>query len=160
MEALHDAGVDFVVIGGVALTLHGSTLITADTDVMYGYAADNVERLAGALAEMDVRLRDAPDDLPFKPDARTLRAGLNFTFTSKYGDLDVLGQVDGVPGYEELRKRAQLVKLGQRTVRVAGVGDLIAMKTAAGRTKDLRGLDDLEAIRALDQEWLVAARSG
>jgi len=152
LEALHDAGVDFVVIGGVALTLHGSTLITADTDVMYSRTADNVERLAGVLAELQVRLRDAPDSLPFKPDVHTFRAGLNFTFTSKYGDLDLLGQVDGVRGYEELRKRAQLVKLGKRAVRVAGVDDLIAMKTAAGRTKDLRGLDDLEAIRALDQE--------
>ena len=149
MEALHDAGVDFVVIGGVALTLHGSALITADTDVMYYRTADNVQRLATVLSELDVRLREAPHDLPFEPDVRTLRARQNFTFTTKYGDLDLLGQVDGVPSYQRLRKGARRLKLGKRTVLVAEIEDLIAMKAAASRPKDLRALDDLEAMRRL-----------
>jgi len=149
LEALHDAGVDFVVIGGVALTLHGSALITADTDVMYDRTAENVQRLATVLSELDVRLREAPDDLPFEPDVRTLRAGQNFTFTTKYGDLDLLGQVDGVPSYQRLRKGARRLKLGKGTVLVAEIEDLIAMKAAASRPKDLRALDDLEAMRRL-----------
>lgn len=139
-----------MVIGGIALTLHGSALITADTDAMYDRTAENVERLAGVLADLEVRLREAPDDLPFKPDVRTLRAGNNFTFTTKFGDLDLMGQVDGIASYQQLRKSAKRLKLGKRTLLVAGIEDLIAMKTAAGRNKDLRGLDDLEALRRLE----------
>jgi predicted nucleotidyltransferase len=150
VQALQQAEVDFVVIGGVALNLHGSALITSDTDVMYARDAENVGRLASALAQLDVRLRGAPADLPFHPDAKTLRAGMNFTFTSRFGDLDVLGEVAGITSYEGLRTRARLMRLGGRDVPVANVHDLIAMKRAAGRTKDLRGLDDLAAILELE----------
>jgi len=87
--------------------------------------------------------------LPASAPVRTLRAGQNFTFTTKYGDLDLLGQVDGVPTYQRLRKGARRLKLGKRTVLVAEIEDLIAMKAAASRPKDLRALDDLEAMRRL-----------
>ena len=138
-----------MIIGGVAVTLHGSALLTRDIDVFYDRAAENIERLAAALATLEVRLRDVPDDLPFRPDARTLRAGQNFTFTSKYGALDLLASADGAPSYGDLRDRAVHMEFGDRHVLVASVDDLIAMKAAAGRPKDLRAIDDLEAIREL-----------
>jgi hypothetical protein len=134
----------------VAVTLHGSALLTRDTDVMYDREAENVERLAVALAGLEVRLRGVPEDLPFKPDARTLRAGQNFTFDSKFGPLDLLGYADGAPSYDDLRDHAVRMEFGDREVLVASVDDLIAMKAAAGRSKDLRAIDDLEAIRQLD----------
>ncbi len=139
-----------MIIGGVAVTLHGSALLTQDTDVMYGREPENIERLASALAGLDVRLRGVPDDLPFKPDVKTLRAGQNFTFTSKYGPLDVLAYADGAPEYAQLRDHAVSMEFGDREVFVASLDDLIAMKAAAGRSKDLRAIDDLEAIRQLD----------
>jgi hypothetical protein len=134
----------------VAVTLHGSALLTRDTDVMYDSEAENIERLAVALAGLEVRLRGVPEDLPFKPDPRTLRAGQNFTFDSKFGPLDLLGYADGAPSYDDLRNHAVRMELGDREVLVASVDDLIAMKAAAGRSKDLRAIDDLEAIRQLD----------
>ena len=150
ISMLVEAGVDFVVIGGVALGLYGSVLATLDTDVMYARDVENIERLAAALGSLQVRLRGAPADLPFRPDAKTIRAGMNFTFTSDSGDLDVLGEVDGISSYERLRTRARVMELGGRDVLVASVQDLISMKQAAGRTKDKRGLDDLAAILELE----------
>lgn len=150
IDALKRAEVDFVLIGGVALGLHGSALVTYDTDVMYARDHTNIERLAAALGSLEVRLRGVPEDLPFRPDAKTLQAGLNFTFTSGSGDLDVFGEVKGVSSYEGLRTRARVMRLGGQDIHVASVQDLIEMKSAAGRRKDLRGLDDLAAILELE----------
>lgn len=150
IDALKRADVDFVVIGGVALGLHGSALVTYDTDVMYARDRENIERLAAALGELEVRLRGVPADLPFRPDAKTLQAGMNFTFTSDSGDLDILGEVGGISSYEGLRTRARIMRLGGQEAHVASVQDLIAMKQAAGRTKDKRALDDLAAILELE----------
>jgi hypothetical protein len=85
LRHLAAAGVDFVVIGGVGGGAHGSVYPTYDVDVAYARDDDNLERLAGALRELDARLRGPPRDVPFQLDARSLRAGANFTFETKLG---------------------------------------------------------------------------
>src|SRR6185436_18091427 len=94
--------IDVVIIGGVAATLHGSEIPTSDLDVCYSRDPQNLERLAKALQSVDARLRNAPRDLPFILDAETLRRGLNFTFWTNVGSLDLLGEVKGVGYYEDV----------------------------------------------------------
>ncbi len=149
IQALIDAEVDFVLIGGLALAAHGSVLDTHDSDIMYSRDPANIDRLASALEGMGVRLRGVEDDLPFRPDARTLRAGSNFTFDSQFGPIDILAEVSGVESYGDLKARAGRAKWGKQRVHVASIDDLIAMKTAAGRTKDKRALDDLVWLKEL-----------
>src|SRR5262245_55271583 len=91
LEVLKRHRVDFVLIGGLAGVIHGSSYPTYDVDVAYGRSGENLERLASALRELEATLRRAPRDLPFVLDARTLQAGQNFTFDTKYGKLDILG---------------------------------------------------------------------
>jgi hypothetical protein len=86
LERLVDGGVDFVVIGGLAATLHGASLLTADLDIMYAREPANLRRLASILSDLHVRLRGA-EDLPLHVDAQLLRNGDRFTFTSTLGDL-------------------------------------------------------------------------
>ena len=129
--------VDFVVIGGLAGIAHGSTYNTEDVDVAYGRARQNLERLSAALRELGATLRGAPPNLPFVPDAPTLRAGANFTFDTRFGKLDILADPAGAPAYEQLREDGSDEQLWGLTVRVAWLDRLIAMKEAAGRTKDL-----------------------
>jgi hypothetical protein len=138
LETLDRARVDYVVIGGVAGALHGSAIGTQDLDVAYARDPDNLRRLAEALAELGARLRGAgvPDDLPFILDAKTLDQGLNFTFATRHGALDVLGAPDGAPPYPQLREQAIAFEIGGRRVRAASLDHLIAMKEAAGRPKD------------------------
>ncbi len=83
--------VRFVLIGGWAAVLHGSPTVTVDLDICYDRTPTNLERLASALAELEVRLRGFPPDLPFAIDARALRSGDVFTLTTRAGDLDLLG---------------------------------------------------------------------
>src|SRR5215207_4311409 len=85
-----DAGVDFVVIGGVAGGAHGSAYTTQDVDLAYSRETANLERLATLLRALDARLRGVPADLPFQLDARSLSEGGNFTFDTSLGNVDML----------------------------------------------------------------------
>jgi hypothetical protein len=89
------------------------------------------------------------DDVPFIPDARTLRRVRLLTLQTSAGPLDVLVEREGFPPYAHLRRDADRVDVGGFAVLVAALDDLIAMKRAAGRDKDLLAVDELEAIRDL-----------
>lgn len=147
LRALTEAGVRFVLIGGVAARLHGSPSLTRDIDVCYARDRDNVERLANVLRALHARLRGVDDDVPFLVDGRTLLAGANFTFVTDVGDLDVLAVPAGVDGYDELAANADRLDLDGVTVSVASLDDLMRMKRAAGRAKDRAELEILAALR-------------
>ncbi|MGH2635913.1 MAG: hypothetical protein ACRDHU_07200 [Actinomycetota bacterium] len=147
MRTLDRQGVRFVVIGGTGARLHGSPTVTNDTDVCYERSPDNLERLAVALRELGAKLRGVDDEVPFLLDAATLAAGDHFTFTTRAGDLDVLGTPAGVRGFDELARRAVSFDLDGITVLVASLDDLIRMKRAAGRPKDLIEVEVLAAVR-------------
>lgn len=136
LEALERHGVDFVVVGGLAGLAQGSSYPTYDLDVAYSRDPANLRRLAEALADIEVTLRGAPADLPFQPDAQTLANGANFTFDTKFGSFDILGDVAGIKSYNDLRRRSQLKRIAGVEVRVASLDHLICMKRAANRTKD------------------------
>lgn len=139
-------GVDFVVIGGLAAVLHGSTRITQDLDVCYDSADANVEALGRALTDLEARLAGVEEDVPFVADAATLHGVQTLTLDTTAGRLDVLRAPDGAPAYADLRRRAETVTIGAFAVRIASPEDLIAMKRAAGRAKDLADVEELEAI--------------
>ena len=85
--------------------------------------------------------------LPFSLDAKTLAAGDHFTFVTDLGDLDCLGIPAGTLGYDDLMKSAVDVDLDGLVVAVASIDDLIRMKRAAGRPRDLAELEILGALR-------------
>lgn len=147
IRTLADAGVDFILVGGVAATVHGSARLTRDVDVVYSRTDENIERLVDALAPLSPYLRGAPPGLPFRWDAETVRRGLNFTLTTHAGDIDLLGEVTGGGGFDDLREHATAVRLFGRDVLCLGLDALIRVKRAAGRPKDLEAVAELEALR-------------
>src|SRR5256885_16003016 len=124
--------VKFVVAGGVSGHLHASTTLTEDIDIAYARDRQNLERLAAALRDLGATLRGAPKELPFKLDAATLRAGLNFTFSTRLGPLDCIGEAAGGFTYENLFGKSEpFPPSGMRGV-AASLYDLVRMKSAAG----------------------------
>lgn len=144
--------VRFVVVGGVAATLHGSAMITGDVDVAYERKKENLARLADALREAHADLRGVEEDLPFSPDQPTLQAGTNFTFITDLGNLDCLGWIEGIASYEALASHAVVMRIGDDDVQVASLDDLIAMKQAAGRSKDRIAVLELDEIKKMREE--------
>ena len=147
LAALVSHGVEFIVIGGFAATAHGSAHVTVDLDVVYARSAENVQRLASALAPLDPYLRGAPPGLPFKFDPDTIRRGLNFTLVTTAGDIDLLGEATGGGTYEALVPRSEVRRLFDLDLRFVDLETLIRLKRAAGRPKDLERIAELEAIR-------------
>jgi nucleotidyltransferase AbiEii toxin of type IV toxin-antitoxin system len=149
LRRLTARGVDFVVIGGIAAVLHGGARNTFDLDVCFASDAANLAALAATLIELGARLKGVEGDVPFVADAATLRRVEVLTLDTCLGELDVLAFPAGAPPYERLRRNADRYDLGDFSVLVASVGDLVAMKLAAGRPKDLADVEELQAISRL-----------
>jgi predicted nucleotidyltransferase len=138
--------VECVIIGGVASTLYGSTILTNDLDVCYARNPGNLEKLAAALQSVNAKLRNAPPELSFLVDADTLRQGLNFTFTTNAGSLDLFGEVRGVGFYQDVVSEAITYELFGYLFPVIELNKLIVAKRNAGRAKDMIAVVELEAL--------------
>jgi hypothetical protein len=148
LRVLSEAGVQFIVVGGFAGRTWGSPTITNDLDVCYSRSRDNLVRLAAALRILEARLRGAPAGLPFQLDEKTLAFGDSFTFETNAGALDCLGTPSGTKGYDDLAVRARAFELPEGlVVRFTALEDLMRMKRAAGRPKDLIELEILAAVQ-------------
>jgi predicted nucleotidyltransferase len=148
LRRLVDGAVDFVVVGGVAVVAQAMPRWTKDLDICYATDAKNLDALGAVLVAARAMSHGADADLPFVPDARTLRRTQILTVTSPEGDIDLLVQPDGCPPYPELKANADRVEIGGFRVLIASIDDLIAMKRAAGRPQDLIDLEALEIARS------------
>jgi len=146
IEALCRGKVGFVIVGGVAATLHGSARLTQDVDVVYARDSQNLARIATALAPLAPHLRGAPPGLPFALDEKTLAAGLNFTLTTTAGDIDLLGEITGIGGYDAAAAHALRVNLFGYECLCLDLLTLVQAKTAAGRPKDLDAVAELKTL--------------
>jgi hypothetical protein len=149
LRRLTTRGVDFVVIGGIAAVLHGSAQATYDLDICYATDPGNLAALGDVLADLGARLKGVEESIPFTADAATLRRVELLTMVTREGELDVLARPAGSLGYEVLRRHADRYDLDGFSILVASIDDLIAMKHAAGRLKDLAAIEELEAIKRL-----------
>ena len=147
LGSLHDAGVEFILVGGVAAVAHGSARLTQDIDVSYARSEANLRRIVAALLPHEPYLRGAPPGLPFEWSVETLRSGLNFTLTTRVGDIDLLGEIVGGGTYEDLVDHCITVSIFGRETRLLELPWLIRVKRAAGRPKDLEVIAELEALR-------------
>lgn len=147
IEALCEGEVEFILIGGLAAVAHGSARLTQDIDIVYSRSPENLKALATALANHQPYLRGAPPGLPFVWGQKTLAQGLNFTLTTRLGDIDLFGEITGGGGYSDLRPHTIELDLFGRKVLCLDLEKLIQVKRAAGRPRDLEAIAELEALR-------------
>lgn len=152
-ETLVRHSVEFIIIGGVAAIVLGVPSITNDFDVCYRRTKENMDRLATALRELDARLRGFDPSLPFILDGATLRNGDTFTFETTFGPFDCLGNPSGTTGYADLVRAASKMDFGNGVhALVCSLDDLIRMKRAAGRPKDLNTIEQLMGLKQVLEE--------
>ncbi len=149
LRTLERHEVRYVLIGGMAATLHGSPLPTRDADICPAADPQNLEALAAGLREMGARIRtqDAPAGLPFACDAVFLRQMKLLNLTTRFGDLDLSFEPSGTGGYDQLSPRAVRYDLGDGLlIPVAALEDIIRSKEAANREKDRQALPTLRLL--------------
>jgi hypothetical protein len=141
-------GVRYVLIGGLAAILHGSPQLTFDADICPARDADNLEKLATALREMNARIRtpDVAAGLAFPCDAKFLQGVETLNLVTAFGDLDLTFVPAATKGYEDLAERALSVVVKGLGIRVASLEDIIRSKEAANRPKDLAALPVLRQL--------------
>jgi predicted nucleotidyltransferase len=147
LRTLVERGVDFVVVGGVAVQAHGYLRATGDLDIVPEPTLLNLSRLSEALAQLDVHA-----------DPHLLRSAPQIPLATRYGRLDLLNlaHLAGAPStFDLLRQRALVVDLDGVLIPVAGLDDLVRMKRAAGRPHDLL---DIGALTRTDEELEAEAR--
>ncbi len=155
VASLDRHGVDYVLIGGLAVVAHGSVIPTTDLDLVPEASRANLGRLAGALLQLEAKLR-VPDlvyPVDLALDAHTFDAFTTAAFRTPYGDIVVVLRPDARGPrrhftYEELNARAQSREAFGVTIRVADLDDILESKAAAGRPQDLAALPHLAALRA------------
>ena len=134
--ALDTHEVEYVVIGGLAVQVHGHSRMTNDIDLIPAPSPANLERLAAALTELDARVLN-PGSEHLKIDARMLPRATLWQLSTPHGDIDVLHDAPGAAPFPQLRERALVIAVGDHPIPVAGRDDLIRMKRAGGRPVDL-----------------------
>jgi predicted nucleotidyltransferase len=148
LRQLSEAGAEFIVIGGLALGARGVVRATKDVDVVVSPDPANLKVVAevavaaGGHVQRDEALLGTPFSI-----AAELASGEQVAIETDLGRLDIVQGLEGVPSYEELRSRASEAEVLGVEVAVCSVEDLRAMKRAAGRTRDLADLEDLDATR-------------
>jgi hypothetical protein len=144
LDALHEAGVNFVVIGGVAVGAHGFIRGTEDLDIVPDPDAGNLERLRDTLNRLDSTLPTV-GERAFDPesDFGVIRRGGNVTAMTKFGGLDVVQRAQGVPSYSQLAADAVESELLGIPVRVCSLSRLRQMKETQRRTQDQLDLENL-----------------
>ena len=147
--ALSAQRAEFIVIGGIAARIHGSARVTQDFDIVYGRSDANIARVVKAFAPFEPYPRGAPPDLPFTWDVKTVKAGLNFTLTTTIGSVDILGEVTGGGGYEDLVGHSISLELFGHPTLVVSLPWLIHLKRAAGRPRDFEAIAELELLLQL-----------
>lgn len=146
-ETLNRHGVDYLVIGGFAVIAHGHVRATKDVDLVASEQRENLVRFAAALRELGARLRgvDAEHLLvdPTNPD--DLGNGANWTMVTDAGWVDFMAELPGAAGYPQMRARSVRRRVRNVDIPIVGLDDLIRMKQAAGRPRDLADIAALDS---------------
>jgi Nucleotidyl transferase of unknown function (DUF2204) len=146
LRRLAESEAEFVVVGGLAVNAWGVVRGTKDVDIVVAPEIDNLKRVAEVAVEAGGRVQEGEALLgSAKSIASALASGEQVAIETDLGRLDVVQGLDGVPSYADLRSRASDAEILGVAVAVCSIEDLKRMKRAAGRTRDLADLEDLDA---------------
>jgi hypothetical protein len=150
LQVLAGHGVDYVVIGGVAVQVHGHRRTTMDLDLVPDPAPQNLKRLASALDDLDARAQEATTgdpELPVSDPERLALAAIVPPLSTRHGQLHIVNEPKGARPFSKLREAALVIEIDGTAIPIVSLDDLIRIKRASGRPSDL---EDIAALLALE----------
>lgn len=147
LDVLRRHEVDFIVVGGVCAVLHGAPVATFDLDIVHRRETDNLARLEAALTDLRARYRH-PSPRPILPRADDLAGPGHHLLLTRAGPLDVLGEVEGQRGFDQLLAQTELIELSGGSLRALTLDALIGLKEESSRARDQSMLEMLKAVHA------------
>lgn len=152
LEALAQEGVEFLIIGGVAVGFHGYVRATKDVDIVPAPEFENLEKLARVLGELDAQIEGVEEfedeELPDPLDPGALALGGNWVLRTRLGRFDIMQWIGEDALWEKLSPAAIEVEVAGLTVKVVSYDGLVALKEQAGRPEDLLDLQRLREARS------------
>lgn len=133
---LHDAGIEFIVVGGMAGVLHGAPIVTKDLDIVHRKTPENIDKLLTLLNTLDAYYRFDLANRRLRPAANIMNGHGHINLATTLGPLDLLCELSEGEDYDSLFPDTEIVTEGSVHIRVLGLQRLIAIKSRVGRLKD------------------------
>lgn len=152
LERLANGGVDFVLVGGFAGIVHGCTYVTQDIDICCDFSVGNLLSLQQAVSDLHPVHRMTPSRAPLQLTPQACEQLKNLYLDTNLGQLDCLSYVDGIGGYEEVKRASELVAAESIQIRVLTLDGLIKAKSAMHRPRDKETIHQLQAIKRLQAQ--------
>jgi predicted nucleotidyltransferase len=151
LRELVDGGVEFLLIGGIAVSYHGHVRATKDVDVVPDPDPANLERLTAVLRGLEAQVEGADDfesgELPDPLDPGALDLGGNWVLITRLGRLDVMQWIGDDPLWSQLSPGAIEDQIAGLPIKIVSFEDLVKLKELAGRPEDLADLQKLREAR-------------
>lgn len=133
---LHNAGIEFIVVGGMAGVLHGAPITTKDLDIVHRKTPENIEKLLTLLGTLNAYYRFDLANRHLRPTADIMNGHGHLNLATSLGPLDLLCELSEGEDYDFLLPDTEIVTEGTIHIRVLGLERLIAVKSRVGRLKD------------------------
>lgn len=139
--------VEFVLVGGFASVLYGSSITTRDLDICMLLTPDSIEKLRKILKQYDPKHRINPKKISFLTFPEKSDEIKNLYLETKIGTLDIISQITGVGDFERIKEKAVKIEIFGKQCLVMSIDDLIKSKKTIGREKDKLVINELLAIK-------------
>lgn len=147
LSRLKEHEVDFIIVGGVAGVLHGSSIVTRDLDICAPFTLRNLSLILTALSGLSPRFRMTPDRRPMSGNPEDYLGYKNLSLVTDWGQLDILSEITGIGDYRQVSQHTITVDLGGNRCHVLDLDTLILSKKSLDQPKSRHALIELEAIR-------------
>jgi predicted nucleotidyltransferase len=150
LNLLLENEIDFVLIGGFAAVVHGSTLVTQDLDICAAITEENINKLREALKDYNPWHRmNRKAKLSFIDHPESLEKVNNIYLQTDLGILDVLSETQPAGDFEMIKKNSVEISLYGHKCKVISIDDLITVKEKMNRPKDIQAVLELKKIKEI-----------
>jgi hypothetical protein len=144
---LKNAGLDFVIIGGVSVVFHGVPLATFDLDICCPFGEHNLKKIEAAVRDLHPIHRLTANKLPLELTPHLCAELKNLYLQTDFGKLDCLSEVAGLGNFDDVLRQSVVADFSYGQYRFLTLDALIRAKDATGRERDVLAAKELRRIK-------------